>query len=150
MPTSAERFARLAEPIPGIGRDPASVRLRIEAMEKLLEGAFVIPGTRQRFGVDVLLDMIPVVGSASAAVLGAWILWEARNLGLSKWQFARMGGNIGIDALLGALPFVGAIPDFFFRSNTRNLKIIKRHLDRHHPATATIEGEIITPSTKSR
>lgn len=149
MTISAERFTRIADSMPGLGRDPASVRQRIEAMEKLLERVFPIPGTNQRFGVDVLLDIIPVVGSASAAVLGAWILWEARNLGLSKWQFARMGGNIGIDALLGAIPFVGAIPDFFFRSNTRNLRIIKRHLDRHHPATATIEGEVIAPTARS-
>lgn len=50
-----------------------------------------------------------------------------------------MAGNIGFDALLGAIPFVGAVPDFFFRSNTRNLRIIKRHLDRHHPGTAVID-----------
>lgn len=149
MTMSAEQFARIAETMPGLGRDPASVRKRIEAMEKILERAFVIPGTNQRFGVDVLLDIIPVLGSASAAILGAWIMWEARNLGLSKWQFVRMGGNVGIDALLGAIPFVGAIPDFFFRSNSRNLRIIKRHLDRHHPATATIEGEVIAPRAKS-
>jgi hypothetical protein len=146
---SAEQFAPIADTMPGLGRDPASVRKRIEAMEKILERVFVIPGTNQRFGVDVLLDIIPVLGSVSAAVLGAWILWEARNLGLSKWQFARMGGNVGIDTLLGAIPFVGAIPDFFFRSNTRNLRIIKRHLDRHHPATATIEGEVIAPRARS-
>jgi len=146
---SADQFARLANAMPGLGRDPASVRKRIEAMEKMLERAFVIPGTNQRFGFDVLLDIIPVVGSVTAAVMGAWIMWEARNLGLSTWQFTRMAGNIGVDTLLGAIPFVGAIPDFFFRSNTRNLRIIKRHLDRHHPATATIDGEVIAPRARS-
>lgn len=149
MPISAEQFARFADNMPGLGRDPSSVRQRIETMERLLERAFVIPGTNRRFGVDVLLDIIPVVGSAVGAVLGAYILWEARNLGLSKWQFARMGGNIGFDALLGAIPFIGAIPDFFFKSNSRNLRIIKRHLDRHHPATATIDGEVIAPRARS-
>jgi len=39
------------------------------------------------------------------------------------------------------IPFVGAIPDFFFRSNSRNLRTIKRHLDKHHPGTCTIKGE---------
>ncbi|HYC94070.1 MAG TPA: DUF4112 domain-containing protein, partial [Sphingomicrobium sp.] len=48
-------------------------------------------------------------------------------------------GNIGFDMLLGAIPWIGAIPDFFFRSNTRNLRIIKRHLDKHHPHTRTID-----------
>ena len=54
----------------------------------------------------------------------------------------RMGGNIGIDFLLGLIPWIGAIPDFFFRSNSRNLRIIKRHLDKHHAGTATIEGKV--------
>jgi hypothetical protein len=122
------------------GNDPAAVRRRIEAMERLLEGLFVIPGTNRRFGLDVILDFIPVGGSVIAAVMGSWLAWEARNLGMPRHTYARMAGNIGVDALLGAIPWVGAIPDYFFRSNTRNLKIIKRHLDRHHPGTAVIDG----------
>jgi hypothetical protein len=60
---------------------------------------------------------------------------------MSKWQMTRMAGNVGFDFLLGLIPWVGAIPDFFFRSNTRNLRIIKRHLDKHHAGTAVIEGK---------
>jgi hypothetical protein len=52
-----------------------------------------------------------------------------------------MAGNVGVDWLLGLIPFVGAIPDFFFRSNTRNIRMIKRHLDKHHAGSATIEIE---------
>jgi hypothetical protein len=121
------------------GTDPAAVRKRIEALEHLLEGLITIPGTNQRVGLDVILDIIPVGGSVIAAAMGSYLAWEARNLGMSRLTIVRMAGNIGIDALLGAIPLVGAIPDFFFRSNTRNLKIIKRHLDKHHPKTATIE-----------
>jgi hypothetical protein len=40
------------------------------------------------------------------------------------------------------VPVVGAIPTLFFRSNSRNLKIIKRHLAKHHAGAATIEGEV--------
>jgi hypothetical protein len=61
---------------------------------------------------------------------------------MSRWQITRMAGNVGFDWVLGLIPFVGAIPDFFFRSNTRNLRIIKRHLDKHHPGTRTVEGEV--------
>jgi hypothetical protein len=128
--------------IPGMGTDPASVRQRVEAMEKLLERLFVIPGINRPVGLDVILDLVPVVGDVAAAALGAYIVWEARNLGMSKWQMARMAGNVGFDWLLGLIPWVGAIPDFFFRSNSRNLKVIKRHLDKHHANTATIEGKI--------
>jgi len=126
-------------PFPGLGRDPAAVRQRVEAMERLLERLVVVPGLNRPVGLDVILDLVPVVGDIAAAALGAYIVWEARNLGMSKWQISRMAGNVGIDWLLGLIPFVGAIPDFFFRSNTRNLRIIKRHLDKHHPHTKTID-----------
>ncbi len=108
-------------------------------VERLLEGLVRVPGTNRRMGLDVILDLLPVAGSTIAAGFGAYLAWEARNLGMSKAQIARMAGNIGVDWALGLIPWVGAIPDFFFRSNTRNLRIIKRHLDRHHPATVTVD-----------
>jgi Domain of unknown function (DUF4112) len=132
-------------PFPSLGTDPASVRQRVEAMEKLLERLFVIPGTKQSVGLDAILDVVPVVGDIAAAALGAYIVWEARNLGMSKWQIARMTGNVGLNWLLGlfsVVPVVGVIPTLLFRSNSKNLKIIRRHLDKHHAATATIEGQI--------
>jgi len=124
---------------PGFGTDPRSVRQRVEAMEKLLERMFVVPGIRQSVGLDAFLSLIPGVGTISAAALGSYIAWEARNVGMSKWQMVRMGGNIGFDMLLGAIPLIGAVPDFFFRSNTRNLRIVKRHLDKHYPETRTVD-----------
>jgi len=129
-------------PFPRLGTDPQSVRQRVEAMERVLEGLFVIPGTKQKVGLDVILDLVPVVGDIAAAALGAYIVWEARNLGMSKTQIARMAGNVGFDWLLGLIPWVGAVPDFFFRSNTRNIRIIKRHLDKHHAGTAVVEGKV--------
>jgi hypothetical protein len=133
--------------IPTPPTDPASVRKRIEGLEHVLERMVVVPGINRPVGLDVILDFIPGVGPTVAAALGSYLAWEARNLGMSKWQVGRMAGNIGVDWLLGLIPFVGAIPDFFFRSNTRNLRIIKRHLDKHHPAGAIIEGEIRGPSS---
>ena len=132
------------KPFDGAGKaltssSPAAVRRRIEALEHLLEGLFTIPGTKQRVGLDVILDLIPIGGSAVAAIMGSYIAWEARNLGMPKSTIVRMAGNIGVDALLGAIPFIGAVPDFFFRSNTRNVKLIKRYLDKHHPSTMVID-----------
>ena len=132
---------KMQRSMPGMGGDPTSVRQRVEAMEKILERMFVIPGINKPVGLDVILDLVPGLGTISAAALGSYIAWEARNLGMPKWQVARMAGNIGFDMLLGAIPWIGAIPDFFFRSNTRNLRIIKRHLDKHHPNTRTIDIE---------
>lgn len=126
---------------PSLPSDPQSIRQRVEMLERVLERLFVIPGTNRTVGLDVILDLVPFLGSTAGAVIGAYLAWEARNLGMSKWHLARMGGNIGVDWLLGLIPWVGAIPDFFFRSNTRNLRIIKRHLDKHHADTATIEAK---------
>ena len=78
-------------------------------------------------------------GPIATAAMGAWIVWEARNLGMSKWQLTRMAANVGIDTLVGAIPFAGDIFDFLYKSNTKNLRIIRKHLDRHHPATAVID-----------
>jgi hypothetical protein len=132
--------------IPSPATDPASVRKRIEGLEHVLERMVVIPGINRPVGLDVILDFIPGVGPTVAAALGSYLAWEARNLGMSKWHIGRMAGNIGVDWLLGLIPFVGAVPDFFFRSNTRNLRIIKRHLDKHHPAGATVD----TPAVSRR
>ncbi|WNO55176.1 DUF4112 domain-containing protein [Stakelama saccharophila] len=124
-----------------LGRDPDAIRRRVEALEHLLERSIRIPGIKRRIGLDVILDLLPFGGTTIAAAMGSYMLWEARNLGMSKTQMTRMGGNVAFDWLLGMIPWVGAIPDLFFRSNSRNLRIIRKHLDRHHPASATIEND---------
>lgn len=140
MAISEEQLKRLAEQLPDVSRDPQSVRNRVEAMEKVLERAFVIPGVNRPIGMDSIIGLIPVVGDIATALMGAYIVWEARNLGMSKLQLTRMAANVGIDTALGAIPFAGDVFDFFWRSNTKNLKIIRKHLDKHHPGTRTIEG----------
>ncbi|MEM6856841.1 MAG: DUF4112 domain-containing protein [Pseudomonadota bacterium] len=122
------------------GTDPASIRTRVEAMEFLLERSFRIPGVNIPVGLDALIGLVPVLGDVITTALGAYIVWEARNLGLSKWALTRMGVNVAFDTLIGLVPLVGDAADLMFRSNTRNLKIIKKHLDKHHPETRIIEG----------
>ncbi len=139
MTTQRMESPNLVRGLP-LGRDPGSIRRRVEAMEHLLEKLFVIPGINRPVGLDAILGLIPIVGDLATTGLGAWLVWEARNLGMSKLQLARMAGNVGIDTLVGLIPFVGDAADFMFRSNTRNLKIIRRHLDKHHPATVTVEA----------
>ena len=115
------------------GRDPAAVRQRIEAMERLLERSFVIPGTNRPVGLDAIAGLIPILGDVLTAAMGAYLIWEASNLGLPKWKLWRMAGNVAFDSAVGAIPVAGDLFDFVFRSNSRNLKIVKRHLDKHHP-----------------
>ena len=116
-----------------IGNDPDSIRKRVATMELLLERSLVIPGLNRPVGLDAIIGLVPVAGDFLAAALGAYIVWEARNLGLPKWKLWRMAGNIVFDTALGAVPVAGDLFDFLFRSNTRNLRIIRRHLDKHHP-----------------
>lgn len=122
-----------------LGTDAAAVRTRIEAMERLLERSFTIPGINRPVGLDAIAGLVPVAGDVITMAMGAWLVWEARNLGLPKWKLLRMAGNVAFDSAVGAVPVVGDAFDFLFRSNSRNLKIVKAHLDRHHPATRVIE-----------
>lgn len=122
------------------GNDPASVRARVIAMERLLERSFTIPGVNMPIGLDAIVGLVPVLGDVVTAAMGAYIVWEAKNLGLPKWKLARMGANVLVDTAIGAIPLVGDAADLLFRSNTRNLRILLRHLDKHHPQTRVIEG----------
>ncbi len=123
-----------------VGNDPHSIRKRVEALEIVLERSFHIPGTKVPIGLDGLIGLVPILGDIVTTVMGAYFVWEARNLGMPKWKLMRMAGNVGFDTLLGLVPLVGDAADFMFRSNTRNLRIIKKHLDKHHPATKVLEG----------
>jgi hypothetical protein len=123
-----------------VGSDPASVRARVTAMEKLLERSLVIPGINMPIGLDVLIGLVPVLGEIVTMGMGAYIVWEARNLGLPKWKLAHMGLNVLFDTAIGAIPLVGDAADLLFRSNTKNLRIILKHIDKHHPEARVIEG----------
>jgi hypothetical protein len=86
------------------------------------------------------MGLIPVLGDVVTAAMGAYMVWEARNLGMSKWHLVRMTANVGIDTVLGAIPLVGDAFDLVYRSNSKNLRIIKKHLDKHHPGTRVIDA----------
>jgi hypothetical protein len=121
------------------GTDAASVRARVVMMERLLERSFTIPGINRPVGLDALVGLVPVIGEVVTAAMGAYIVWEAKNLGVPKWKLARMGANVLFDTAIGAIPLIGDAADLVFRSNTRNLRILLRHIDRHHPQTRVID-----------
>lgn len=136
---TARSFDQFTMALPQLGNDPAAVRKRVAMLELVLERALVVPGTQLRFGLDSVIGLVPGVGDIISGLMGAYLVWEARNLKMSKWTLWRMAGNVGVDTALGAIPFVGDLFDIAFRSNTRNLRLIKRHLDRHHPAGAVVD-----------
>lgn len=102
---------------------------RIEWLERWLENAIAIPGTKYRVGLDALIGLLPVAGDLTTAILSLYILWEARRFELAGKDYAKMLGNIGVDLLIGLLPLIGDYADFTWKSNSRNLRIIKEHIE---------------------
>lgn len=142
MAANQRIYDQVTAGLAGLDRSPQAVRQRVEALEGLLERAFTLPGTQMKIGLDAILGLVPVVGDWITGAMSAYLIWEARNLGMSKWQLARMSGNAVFDTAVGMIPFAGDLFDFAFKSNSRNLRLIKRHLDRHHPGTRTIDGQV--------
>ena len=143
MPVSQDQFAKIAQTMGIDSKDPMAIRRRVETMERLLERSFVVPVINKPVGLDFIIGLIPGIGDLMTTAMGGYLVWEARNLGMSRFQMIRMIGNVGVDTLIGAVPLVGDAADFFFRSNSRNLRIIKKHLDKHHPATRVIDGTVL-------
>ena len=137
-PPGAERLRPLGIDLP-TGNDPVSIRRRVEALEQILERSFRLPGTNYPIGLDAIIGLVPIIGDLVAAAMGAYIVWEAKNLGLPRWKLWRMVGNIAIDSTVGSVPLIGDAFDVVYRSNTKNLRIVRKHLDKHHPHTMVID-----------
>ncbi|MBP2561064.1 hypothetical protein J2857_003833 [Neorhizobium galegae] len=104
---------------------------RLAGIARLMDTAIGIPGTRIRFGADSVFGLIPLVGDAGGALVGLYIVNEARKLGLPPAKLTRMLGNVAADSLLGSVPLAGDVFDLFFKSHRRNVKMILEHFDVH-------------------
>lgn len=107
---------------------PLDDRLKwVESVASLLDNQFKVPGTNFRFGVDPILNLIPVVGSLSTfAMSGVMVMTMARH-GASGALVVRMLFNILLDAVVGAIPVLGWLFDFGFKANQRNVEMLRRH-----------------------
>jgi hypothetical protein len=112
------------------GLDREVTRLRLQALARWLDTAFRVPGTSIRIGADALLNVIPGAGTLVAKGLAAYLVLEARRLGVPRTTLLRMIGNVGIDFAISAIPVIGWFGDAFFRANSRNITLLMRHLDR--------------------
>jgi hypothetical protein len=102
---------------------------RLEAMAKLLDVAFILPGTNIRYGIDGIIGLIPVVGDIIATALSLWLVREARALGAPWYVTARMLGNVAFQGVVGAVPVAGDAIDVLFRANMRNARLLRRWLE---------------------
>src|SRR5688572_20002211 len=85
----------------------AGARARLDAVARLMDNAFRVPGTNIRFGADALLNIVPGAGTVLATGVSAYLVWEAHQLGAPKSLMARMAANVGIDAAISMVPVVG-------------------------------------------
>jgi hypothetical protein len=122
-----------ASPLSGTSFRATETRTRLDTLARFLDSAICVPGTNIRFGADALLNLIPGVGTLTSKGMSAYIIWEARRHGVPMSTLLRMVGNVGVDFAISAVPLVGWVGDVFYRSNLRNMALLRDHLDRVHP-----------------
>lgn len=116
----------------------AAAERRIGRVTHLLDELIEVPGTSIKIGLDPVIGLIPIAGDAVSALAGGWVILEASRFGLPRVVLARMILNLALDLGIGAIPLLGDAYDLFFRSNSRNLALFRRHvLD----PTASTRGE---------
>jgi hypothetical protein len=98
-----------------------------ERMAELMDSKFSIPGTNLRFGLDPLLSLMPVLGDLITFVISSMLIYTMYNHGASRKVVIKMMLNAGLDTVIGAVPLVGTVFDVFYRSNQRNVKLLKEH-----------------------
>lgn len=106
----------------------------VQLVAHLFDDAFRVPGTNFRFGLDPLLNLIPVAGDVSGFIVGAALVWVMAKHGVSRKAMILMVWNITVDAIIGGIPLLGYVTDFYFKANTRNLKLLQEHYleDKHN------------------
>ncbi len=101
---------------------------RMRQLSQLLDGAIVIPGTKQRIGIDPILGLIPGGGDTVSAALSGYIIVEAARMGLPRKALMQMVMNLVIDTVVGSVPVVGDIFDVVSKANFRNMQIVESHV----------------------
>ena len=113
-------------------RRPRSELLReledLRRFARLLDEAFKIPIINYRVGLEPILGLIPVLGDFSGFLLSGYLIVRAARLGLPRELVVRMVVNALLDAVIGSIPVVGDIFDFFWKVNKRNLRLVERYL----------------------
>lgn len=106
-------------------RKAVEVEKGLDDLARYLDGLFRLPGTNWRFGLDALIGLVPNVGDTLTSLASFYILFSGVRYGVPKITLLRMALNIGIDYLVGSIPFVGDAFDFFWKSNQRNMDLIR-------------------------
>ncbi len=107
-------------------RDARLARLRRLAW--LIDGAFGLPGTKFRFGLNGMIGLVPVGGDAVLGMISLYIIYEAARLGVPRHKLLKMGANVAVEVVGGSVPILGDLFDMALKANLRNLRIIEDHV----------------------
>ena len=108
--------------------DAASRLRRLRQLAWLIDGAFSLPGTRFRFGLNSVIGLLPVGGDAVLGAISLFIVYEAAQLGVPRAKLARMVANVALETVGGSVPILGDLFDMALKANLRNIAIIEEHL----------------------
>jgi hypothetical protein len=100
---------------------------RLDALAKLMDNQFRIPGTQWRFGLDGIIGLVPYVGDVAGFVISGFLMRIMIKKGAGPWLMLRMLFNFLLDAFVGLVPFLGDLFDFAFKANRRNINLLKQY-----------------------
>lgn len=107
---------------------PVPVKLYwLEALVRLLDDQFRIPGTKFRFGLDPIIGLIPFLGEAFTFLISGGLLLQIIKKGASGKVVTLMVLNVLADAVIGSIPLLGSVFDFYFKANRRNMELLRDH-----------------------
>jgi hypothetical protein len=106
--------------------DNAERTKRLRALAWLMDNSIPLPGGL-RIGIDAIIGLVPGIGDAIGALISAYIINEARDMGAPRSVLLRMMGNVMIETVIGAIPFAGDLFDAAFKANSRNLALLARY-----------------------
>jgi len=116
----------------------STLRQWAEHLVTLLDDRFRIPGTDFRFGLDPIIGILfPGIGDAVTGAGSVGLMALALRRGVPRVVLFRMILNILVDVVVGSLPIVGDIFDAAYKSNRRNLELIREHETSGSKSTAT-------------
>jgi Domain of unknown function (DUF4112) len=98
----------------------------LERLGWLMDDLFRVPVLGWRFGLDALIGLVPGLGDTTTSLVSFYILAAAVRYRVPKITMLRMGLNIGIDYVLGSLPLLGDFVDAWWKSNQKNLDLLRR------------------------
>lgn len=124
---------KTVEPIEPILITNVARHERIEQLRKLAElmdGVFVVPGTKIQFGLDAIIGLVPGIGDVVCGALSLWLIREAQRIGAPKWLVAKMIWNVAVEVGIGAVPVVGDLFDVAWKANRKNIQMLSDHFER--------------------